>query len=59
MRLDVHQAEMARIAVRAQHIRGEKSVGAINDHMDRTIVRVDSFTHRFGNGDLTRILKLL
>ena len=30
MRLDVHQAEMARIAVRAQHIRAEKSVGAVN-----------------------------
>jgi len=59
MRLDVHQAEMARIAVRAQHIRGEKGVDAINDRIAHTIVRVDSFTHRFGNGDLTRILKLL
>ncbi len=30
MRLDVHQAEMARIAVRAQHIRGEMRVDAVN-----------------------------
>lgn len=42
MRLDVHQAEMARIAVRAQHIRGEKSVDAINDRIAHTIVRVEA-----------------
>ncbi len=54
MRLDVHQAEMARIAVRAQHILDEKSMVAINDHMYLTIVRADSFAHRFGNLSISR-----